>query len=199
MVEKIQAGANYNRFWSQEGVLRSWELKPQIEITFRGGWEIEIEYFDEFKLFEKEFSNDRTIVEAGWDGRDGRSFEVYYGTGFNFDSDLVLYGGEVAWKFGDSFRFMYTLTRLELDPDPELETTWIHVFETIYAFNPDLYVKLFVQSNSAIDKLNIQAVAVWRFKPPFGSAQLAFQRGTSEQGQASDQGNTVFTKFSWVF
>jgi hypothetical protein len=93
----------------------------------------------------------------------------------------------------------YSLTRLELDPDPENRTTWIHVFETRYVFNPDLYIKLFVQSNSAIDKLNLQAVGVWRFKPPFGSVQLAFQRGTSEVGEESDQGNTIFTKLSWVF
>jgi hypothetical protein len=73
------------------------------------------------------------------------------------------------------------------------------VFETIYAFNPDLYIKLFFQSNSAIDKTNVQAVGVWRFKPPFGSVQLAYQTGTSELGEVSDQGNTIFTKLSWVF
>jgi hypothetical protein len=198
-VEKIEVGANYNRFWSQDGVLRSWELEPDIEIVFRGGWEIEIEYFDEFKLFEKEFYNNRTVVKAGWDGRDGRSVFAFVGSGVNFDSDLFLYGGDLMWAFGDSFRLSYSVTRLELDPDPEQETTWIHIFETLYAFNPDLFFKLFVQSNSAIDKLNIQAVGVWRFNPPFGSVQLAFQRGTSELGEMSEQGNTIFTKFSWVF
>ncbi len=79
-------------------------------------------------------------------------------------------------------------TRLELDPDPELETTWIHVFNGVYYFNPDLFIKLFLQTNTAVDKLNIQAVWVWRFKPPFGSIQVAYQRGTSEIGEASEQG-----------
>jgi hypothetical protein len=199
IVEKIEAGVNYNRFSSQEGELRSWELEPDVEIVFRSGWEFEIEYLDEFKLFEKEFRNNRTVLTGGWDGRDGRSIFAFVGSGENYDSDLVLYGGEAAWKFGDSFRLSYSLTRLQLDPDPENETTWIHILETIYAFNPDLYVKLFVQSNSAIDKLNVQAVGVWRFKPPFGSVQIAYQRGTSELGQASDQGNAIFTKLSWVF
>jgi hypothetical protein len=46
---------------------------------------------------------------------------------------------------------------------------------------------------------NVQAVWVWRFKPPFGSLQFAFQRGSSEQGQVSEQGNTLFSKFAWVF
>jgi hypothetical protein len=91
------------------------------------------------------------------------------------------------------------LTRRELDPDPELESTTIHIFEAIYAFNTDMYAKLFLQTNSAISKENVQALWVWRIRPPFGSLQLAYQRGTSEQGQESEQDDTFFTKFSWVF
>jgi len=117
----------------------------------------------------------------------------------NFDSDLELYGVEAAWAFGDSFRLEYSLTRLVLDPDPAGDTTWIHVLETVYSFNPDLFIKLFLQTNSAIDKLNVQAVWVWRFIPPFGSLQVAYQRGTSEIGEMSEQGDTLFTKLSWVF
>ena len=93
---------------------------------------------DEFKLFEKEFRNDRTIFTAGWDGRDGRSISAHVGSGRNFDNDLVLYGVEAEWSIGERWRFMYGLTRLELEPDLERESTSIHVFETTYAFNPDL-------------------------------------------------------------
>ncbi len=67
------------------------------------------------------------------------------------------------------------------------------------SINPDIFVKLFVQSNSAIDKENVQLLWVWRFKPPFGSLQIAYQRGTSDQGQQSQQGDSFFTKLSWVF
>jgi hypothetical protein len=117
----------------------------------------------------------------------------------NFDSALTLYGARATWLFGDPWRLGYSLNRLELDPDPEGDTTWIHVFEAMYTFNPDLFVKLFAQTNSAIDKVNVRVVGVWRFKPPFGSLQLAYQRGTSEAGEVSTQGDTVFTKISWVF
>jgi len=75
----------------------------------------------------------------------------------------------------------------------------IHVFETNYSFNPDLFVKLFVQTNSAIDKENVQVLWVWRFEPPFGSLQVAYQRGTAVQGQQSQQGDSFFTKLSWEF
>jgi len=71
--------------------------------------------------------------------------------------------------------------------------------DVLYSFHPDLFVKLFVQTNSAISKENIQALWVWRFTPPFGSLQLAYQRGTSDQGQQSQQGDTFFAKLAWVF
>ena len=197
--ENLSAGANYNRYYSQDGDLRSWELDAETSMVFRSGWEISLEVLDEYQVFEKGFRNDRVQVETGWDGRDGRSVFVFAATGVNFDSDLRLYGGSVGWAFGDRLRLEYSATRLELDPDPELETTWIHVFNGAYTFNPDLFIKLFLQTNTAIDKLNVQAVFVWRFKPPFGSLQVAYQRGTSEVGEVSEQGDTLFTKLSWVF
>lgn len=56
-----------------------------------------------------------------------------------------------------------------------------------------------VPSNSAIEKENVQLPLVWRFMPPFGSLQLAYQRGTAPMGEASDQGSTLFSKLTWVF
>jgi hypothetical protein len=197
--EKIQAGANYNRYYDQDGVLRSWEFAPSASVVFRSRWWAAIKYTDEFKLFEKEFRNDRTALTVGWDSRAGRSFFVFGETGKNFDSDFVHYGGNVEWAVGDRVRLGYSVTRLELDPDPKGATTWIHVFDARYAFTPDLFLKLFLQVNSAIDKENVQATFVWRFRPPFGSLQVAYQRGTSEVGQQSDQGDTFLTKLSWVF
>jgi hypothetical protein len=88
---------------------------------------------------------------------------------------------------------------LELDPDLEERTTWVHILRTTYYFSSNLYLKLFVQSNTRIDKENVQALMVWRILPPFGSLQVAYQRGTSEFGEQSDQGDTLFTKLAWVF
>jgi hypothetical protein len=103
------------------------------------------------------------VATVGWDGRDGREIEVFAGAGVNFDSDLSLWGMEASWPIG-RLRLGYSLTRLNLDPDPEDDSTWIHVVEGRYTFNPDLFIKLFVQTNSAIDKDNIQALFVWRFQ-----------------------------------
>ena len=65
---------------------------------------------------------------------------------------------------------------------------------------PSAFVRIgALETAPAIDKENVQALWVWRFKPPFGSWQVARQRGTSEQGQESDRDDTVFSTFAWVF
>ena len=198
-VEKVQVTADYERYTSQQDVLRGWEAQAEIELVLRSQWELELEYTDGFELFEREFRNERVEASVGWDDRRGKSVFGTFGVGENFDSDLTLFGLEAEWRIGDRFGLSYEVTRLELDPDPEGETTWIHVLESSYFFNPNNFLKLFAQTNDAIDKVNVQALWVWRFLPPFGSLQVAYQTGTSERGEVSDQGDTLFTKLSWVF
>lgn len=199
LLERLTPSVNYNRYTSfDRSVLRGWALAPTVTAVLRNRLEFEINRRDEYRLFEKGFQNDQTTFTAGWNSRDGRAVSAYVGTGRNFDNHLLLYGGEAHWAFGDSWRLSYNLTRLELTPDLKHESTIIHVFETTYAFTPDLYVRAFVQTNSAIDKQNVQVLGVWRFNPPFGQLQVAYQRGTSAFGQQSSQGDTLFTKLAWV-
>jgi hypothetical protein len=197
--ENLAGKVNYNRYWSQEGVLRSWELDTDIELVMTSGWQFELSYLDEFELFEKEFRNSLTSFQFGYDDRRGRSVFLEVGSGTNYDSDLKLATLEAEFRISDAWGIQYEATWFELDPDPELESTWIHVLRTSYYFTNDLFVSLFVQTNSVISKENVQLLGVWRFKPPFGSLQLAYQRGTSEFGEPSEQGDTLFTKLSWVF
>ena len=70
-VEKLEGKVNYNRYQSQEGVLRSWEVEADVELVFTNGWQIELSYDDGFELFEKEFENSLTSLEVGYDNRTG--------------------------------------------------------------------------------------------------------------------------------
>jgi len=88
---------------------------------------------------------------------------------------------------------------LILEPDPEGESTWIHVIRATNYFTPDLFIKAFYQVNTSIDKHNIQVLFVYRFQPPFGLIQLAYQKGTARFGEAGTQGHTLFLKFAYMF
>jgi hypothetical protein len=99
----------------------------------------------------------------------------------------------------DSLSLEYELERLSLDPDPARRSTWIHVLRASQSFTKDLYLRVFFQTNTAIDRRNLQAIFVYRYRPPFGTIQAAYQRGTAEFGQRSDQGSTLFVKVTTVF
>lgn len=198
-LEKIDTEVNYNRYWNQDDELRSWSVEMDVELVLKNQFEIDISHEDELVIYEKEFRNDETQFEVKYDSRAGKEYFASYAVGTNEDADYTLTGAGTSLKITDAWNVSYSLKWLQFDPDPEDESTWIHVVRSNYYLNKDLYFKLFYQSNTVIDKNNIQVLMVWRFLPPFGSFQLAFQRGTSRFGESSDQGNTFFSKIAWVF
>ncbi len=197
-IEQIDYGSNYNIYWSQKGVLRSWEVDESIDIQFRNRLSAEFQYTEEFKRFEKDFRNRQAGLELGYNTREYQSLRVGYEFGRNFDADYHLWTAGGKYKVTDALSAEYALQRLRLDPDPEEESTWIHVIRANQFFTKDLFLRLFFQTNSSIDRRNLQAVFVWRYRPPFGSIQVAYQRGTAAFGQRSGQGNTLFVKMTAV-
>jgi hypothetical protein len=197
--EQIQYGSNYNIYWGQTGTLRSWQVDQSVEVEFRNRWSTEVSYTEEFKRFEKDFRNRQIGLELGFNTREYNSVSAGVEFGRNFDADFQLWSGRARRKLTDQLSAEYSLERLVLSPDPDDESTWIHVLRANQSFTRDLFLRLFFQTNSAIDRRNVQAVFVWRYLPPFGTIQVAYQRGTAEFGQRSDQGNTLFLKATTVF
>lgn len=199
-VERVQYDSNYNIYWAADSsILRSWEIDQGFEIETRSRWVFGVDHSEEFKRFEKSFRNRETEFEVGYNTREFESVSFGYAFGRAFDSDFNLYTVGAAYKVSEQLSVEYELERVTLDPDPDNETTWIHIVRADQFFTPDLFVNLFFQTNSSIDRRNIQATFVWRYQPPFGALQFAYQRGTAEFGEASDQGNTFFLKATTVF
>lgn len=197
-LERIRYGSNYNIYWGTDGPLRSWEIEQSLEFDLKNKLSLEIEYVVDFKRYEKDFHNYQFGFELGYNKREWQSANVYLGTGRNEDSDMVLYGAGFNLEISSRTTFEYSLIRLFLDPDPDFESTWIHVFRFQHYFSKDFFFKAFYQTNSVIDKRNIQALLVYRFQPPFGTVQLAYQRGTADLGETGSQRDTLFLKVSYV-
>jgi hypothetical protein len=198
-VEQIEYGSNYNIYWSQKGLLRSWQVDESVDVQLRNRWSAEAQYTEEFKRFEKDFRNRQVGFELGYNTRAYQSVRAGYAFGRNFDSDFRLWTATAQYKVTAELSAEYELQQLRLDPDPEDESTWIHVVRANQFFTKDLFVRLFFQTNSAIDRRNVQTVFVWRYRPPFGTVQLAYQRGTAAFGERSGQGHTLFLKMTGVF
>ncbi|MGD2121073.1 MAG: DUF5916 domain-containing protein [Gemmatimonadota bacterium] len=213
--QDLTPSINYNRFWSQSGELRSWEIRNNVSLNLFRNWSVELSNTEEFKaeeegLFEKDFRNSLNQVDLTFDSRTGRSISAYYGKGTNFDSDVERFGGRVDLKLTDALNATYNLIRLWFSPDPKERSSWIHYVRATYYVNKDMYFKLFYQSKYDVtgsfsdpdfdlERETTQFVYVWRFFPPFGSLQLAYQQGPSQIGDEAGSYRTLFTKLSWVF
>ncbi len=197
--ERIEYFSNYNIYWGMDGTLRSWKIDQELSLDLQNKFSFEVEHHQEYKLFEKDFRNHETGFQLGYNTREWQSARISYGFGRNFGLDFHLVEGSLNYKITQDFSFQYSLERLVFEPDPEGESTWIHVIRATNYFTPDLFIKVFFQTNSAIDKQNIQVLFVYRFQPPFGLIQLAYQKGTAEFGEKGTQGHTLFLKIAYMF
>jgi hypothetical protein len=197
--EQIHYNSNYNIYWGQTGVLRSWKVDESLTVEFRNRFSAQAAWTEEFKRFEKDFRNDQIGFQIGYNTRAYESVRAGFDFGRNFDSDFRLWTATAHHKVTPQLSAEYSLQRLELDGDPENQSTWIHVVRANQFFTKDLFLRLLFQTNSAIERNNVQAVFVYRYRPPFGTIQAAYQRGTAAFGQRSTQGSTLFLKATTIF
>lgn len=198
-LERIDYRSNYNIYWGLNGTLRSWQIDQTLGLDLRNKLSLEADLTEEYKLFEEEFRNRQAEFTLGYNTREWQSARLAYGFGRNFGLDFELVKGAVNFRLAQALSVEYALTRLVFDPDPEGDSTWIHSLRTTYNFTNDLFLKLYYQVNSSIDKTSVQALFVWRFQPPFGLVQFAYQRGSTAFGVAGEPIDTLFMKIAYMF
>lgn len=198
-LERIQYSSNYNIYWGINGTLRSWQIDEGLLFDLKNKFSFEAQHHEEYKLYEKDFRNRETELTVGYNTREWQSAEMTYSFGRNYDLDFQLVEGKLNYKLTQDFSLEYALTRLVYHPDPDQDSTWIHVIRATNYFTKDLFLKVFYQINSVIDKKYIQVVFVYRFQPPFGLVQLAYQKGSARFGERGNQGHTLFLKIAYMF
>ncbi|MEN8221828.1 MAG: DUF5916 domain-containing protein [Acidobacteriota bacterium] len=197
-IDRLEYSSNYNIYWSTSDILRSWRIDQEIEMDLSNKISFEIEYMREFKRYELDYDNYSIGFETGYNTREWQSARLNYEFGHSFGLDYKLIGAGVNYKLFKNLSFEYDLNRLIFDPDPENESTWIHILRMTNYFTKDIFFKLFYQTNTAITKKNIQALFIYRFQPPFGTVQLAYQKGSNRFGDIGENWDTFFIKFSYV-
>jgi hypothetical protein len=198
-LERVRYDSNYNIYWAQKtSTLRSWQIDEGASVELRNRVAADVAYTEEYKLFEKDFRNRKVALGLGYNTREYQSVSGGYEFGRNFDADYGLWRATVHRKLTDALSAEYELQRVRFTPDLTSSSTWIHIVRGSHFFTSDLFLRVFFQTNSAIDRRNLQATFVYRYRPPFGTLQFVYQRGTAEFGQRSDQGHTVFVKATAV-
>jgi len=201
--EYIQLVSANNIFWSQKGVLRSWYVTEYVNFYFRNKFNITYSYNNEFKnefrLIKKNFYNHKHSLGLGYNTDEWSSARLQYTFGKNFDRDFYLITGDVSFKVSDKFSMELTSNYVNFSPDTTNSTTLINVVSAQYYFTKDLWVKVFAQNSTNIERIYVYGMFGWRFKPPFGAIYLIYTRDQMQMlpGENREQADIFFLKFTY--
>jgi len=196
-IQRLILESKNNLYFSQKkATVRGYHTIASVKMDLRNRWSASVLFRNEYRLFEKGFHNPQAELQIGHNTREYQAWGLGYQTGKSYDSDLRAVNAYFRRKISAETAFEYQLSRVWLKPDPTQQATLINIFRVRHNFTRDLFLRVFFQTNSVIDRKNTEAVFVWRFKPPFGSLQFAYQRGRAAFGQRSLQGNTYFIKLA---
>jgi len=163
-----------NIFWSQDGILRSWYLTYGSRLYMQNRFSLDVAYNNEYKLLDKDYYNHFYEIKLGYNTDEATFGEISYTIGRNFDRDFQLWEGTARIRLFKRLNLTYELNILKYDPDPDNNSTVINVIGADYFFNKDLWIRIFTQNNSHINKFYFYGLFGWRFKPPFGAVYLIF-------------------------
>jgi len=181
----IQYDSNYNIYWSRtSGRLRNWEIRQEAMVYFRNelsiAYEGTVENQEEDTRFNRHYFNREHTLELGYKTEEWASTELSYSWGSIYDSDLSLVEATVNRVLIPRLTAAYSFIHLNLDPDPDLESSTIHILRLEYAFTPDLYWRVFGQTNSINRRFYLYSVFGWRYNPPFSAIYITYTRDRFE-------------------
>ena len=199
-ISYLQVFGKNNVFWSQQGVLRSWYLTYGTRIYMRNRFSFDFNYNNEYKLFDKEYYNHFYKFEVGYNTDEWSNAKVGYTFGHNFDRDFQLWNAAFQVRLFKNLSISYDLNVLKYMPDPSNSSTFINVLALDYFFTKDLWIRIFTQNNSSINKYYFYGLFGWRFKPPFGAAYLIVSADNYDEYEpeyTEISSNIIFLKLTY--
>ncbi len=194
--EYINIRSNNNVFWSQSGVLRSWNTDNSVDAYFNNRISAGYNYNNEYKLYEKDFHNHRHELTLGYNTEEWSHVQTGFSMGKNFDRDFYLYSGGFRIKPIQNLSVEYSTSYLRFVPDLNSSSTFINVMTANYNFTNDLWIKLFAQNSTFNKRIYIYGLFGWRFKPPFGALYFIYSHDNYILTDNPVQLNSFFLKLT---
>ena len=221
--KRIRYRSNYNIYWGMDGTLRSWQIDEGLFFDLQNEFTLSVlhtmeyklnEYFPEPKLaympdkggwvriYTKDFLNHRTRFKSEFFAEEWQAFSLSFLSGRNYGSDFSMIEMSKKLKITETLFAEYEVS-LILKYEPQhlanKSKAAINVLKITNYVNKNFFWKFFIQTHASIDKTNFHVVGVYTFKPPYGTIQLAYQKGTAPLGVKGTQGDTILLKLGYMF
>lgn len=166
---------------------------------YRNRLSTRVNWAEEFKLFEKEFRNRQVALELGYNTREYLSVAAGVEFGRHFDADFVLWTTSARYKVTPQLSAEYSLERLSWIPIRGWKVPRSTSYGPISSSRRTCSCGSSSRPTPPSTATTSRRCSWYRYLPPFGTLQLAYQRGTAAFGQRSTQGDTLFLKGTTVF
>ena len=192
-VEYLYYFSNYNIYWSKtDGQLRSWEIVQELSCYLSNKFSLSTEFVRDYQLFEKGFNNHSIEVSLGYNTEEWSASELNAQFGRNFDRNFWMITGSTKFKIHDKLSAESELRRLDFDPDPSSESTWLGIATINYQFTPDLFIRLFTQYRSSSDRIYVYGLFGWRYKLPNSALYVVYTRDDFDRTGLERKKNEIF-------
>ncbi|MCJ7578956.1 MAG: carbohydrate binding family 9 domain-containing protein [Candidatus Aminicenantes bacterium] len=221
ILEQIRYRSNYNIYWGMDGNLRSWQIDEGLYLDLKNNkFTVSVLHTMEYKindgfigpkliyipskdgwseLYTRSFRNDRTRFSSSFYNGEWQQFSLFITFGSNYGSKFNMTGISKKLEITKNIFSEYDFYHIRYYSESLYNTTYIHVLKLTFNMSEKFSWKVFYQSNKNIDKSNFHMVFTYTFKPPFGTFQLIYQKGTAEFGLKGTQGHTLFLKLGYMF
>lgn len=220
ILDRIRYRSNYNIYWGMDGTMRSWQIDEGLYFDTKNKFTLSVLHTMEYKLNEymlepklfyehdrggwvklhtKDFRNYQIRFNSSYYDGERKQFSLFISSGRNYGSLFSMFGISKKVEISKNIFSEYDFYRIRYLTDSLYNSTYIHVVRLTIKMSENISWKVFFQSNTGIDKSNIQVVGTYAFKPPFGTLQLIYQKGSPEFGVIGTEGQKIFLKLGYVF
>ena len=196
-VERVNFSGNSDVFWSHKGDLRNANFTSWNAVTFTNRILVGATVNYHLEVFEKRFYNHQYLVETGYNLQQWNNYSFFYVRGRSFDRDFDRWVFRSHFKLTNNWALEYSFQHVNLEPDPDGQSTTLQILTTDYNFTPDLFLRLFTQYNSANSRFYLYGLFGWRFIPPFGTLYVGYTADQFDLVDAPferDNQRTLFVK-----
>lgn len=196
--------SNYNVFWGMDKELRSWQVDQGLIVEFKSKFALSVVHTQEFKaqddlLYETDFRNHQTTLGVILNAKEWESAFLGVTMGKNFGLNFNMLEVRKNLHVTQTLDIELMLARTYFTYGRSGRNDFLHSLKAINYFNEKLFVKLFYQVHSQLDKFNMELLINYHFLPPSGYAQLVYQLGRARFGESYGPGNTLFLKVGYTF
>ncbi len=199
----VKLSGKNNMFWSQSGILRSWNFTYGGRGYFKNKISVDFYYNNEYKNnylnTPDNYYNHYYRGILGYNTDENNYAEISYRSGINFKRNFDLFELNTTVQFLKKFSASYELKYLLFKPDPRNETTLLNILALSYFKTKDLWFRAFTQHNSQNKRIYFYGLAGWRFKPPFGALYLIYSKDNYQDILRQEQisSNILFLKLTY--